>query len=586
MLHGDVSLAHQLILSSGQAFVAAMPRHHRSFMAVQCPQALPEPQYGGCAVIADSPSRNAIARQAADLAVRGFIDDYYSTPEQWDTKYAVHRVLRALNMWCYSQSRFIRGGSYVSAFSTMIFKRDTAHVFHAGDTRIYRIRGAECDQLTRDHITELGGYRYPSRALGMDVNLDIEYLRLPVKPGDIFLFTTQAVNGTLTPSDYVQVISQHAIDLDEACQQLCHRASEHASERGYGDDSFCFQLVRVDQIEATSDEQQQTASLLDGEPPVPPELRVGEELDGYIVEAATHRTEKVRIYRVLDPDSGRRFVLKTISPQLSRRSPFLKHFVHQRELIERVRSPFINRVANPPRERHYYYYLMNYIEGDLLPDWLRQHPDVSYEHRLDLARQMCKAVSTLTHNNVIHQRLRPESFLIDAHGQIMLVDFSACEDRELASKQELLSLTCDIGLTPFNAPEYALNGEVGRRSDQFSLAALIYWLLSYRWDGAEPHGEMPYDVPLDSIRSEAARAQMTYISLRERVHAVSPALDAALQRALSPRRGLRFRRLSEFLMALRPEQRHLQPHRRSGSHWWPIVAIMLLAVLLVTWWRR
>ena len=577
-------MVHQLLLSSGQAYVTAMPRRHRTSLAVQCPQRLSEPQYGGCAVIADSPSHNAIARQAANLAVRGFLEDYYSTPAHWDTKYAVHRVLRALNLWCYSQSRFIRSGSYVSAFSAVLFKGDTAHLFHVGDTRIYRIRGAECDQLTRDHITALGGYRYPSRALGMDVNLDLEYMRLPIKPGDIFLFTTQAVNGTLSPMDYMQVLSQHATDLDDACQQLCDRASEHACQRGYGDDTFCFQLVRVDQIEAAPSEQQQTVSLLDGEPPVPVALRVGDELDGYRVEEVMQRTEKVCIYRVLDPDSGRRFVLQTISPQLSRRSPFLKHFVHQRKLIERVRSPFINRVANPPRPRHYYYYLLNYINGDFLPDWLRAHPDVSYEHRLDLAQQMCKAVSALTHNNVIHQRLCPESFLIDEHGQIMLIDFMACEDRELATKEELLSLTCDIGLTPFSAPEYALNDDVGRRSDQFSLAALIYWLLSYRWDGEVPHGEMPYAVPLDSIRSEAIRMQMTYISLRKRVPKVSVALDNALRRALSPQRGLRYRRLSEFLIALRPEQRPLRIRRQWSLRRQFGVAIGGVILLALTLW--
>lgn len=577
-------MGHRLSLSFGQAFVAPMPRHHRTFMSVQCPQGEEESQRGGCAMIADSPSRNAIAHQAADLAVSGFMADYFSTPRDWDTKYAVRRVLRSLNSWCYSQSRFVRSGSYVSAFSTMVFKRDTAYLFHAGDTRVYRVRGAECDQLTLDHVTDLGGYRYPSRALGMDAHLDIEYLRFKISPGDIFLFTTQTVGGTLSPSDYVRLIGQDASDLDMACDRLCQLASERASERGYGDETFCFQLVRIDQIASPHDA---VDSVIEQALPVPPELSVGSTFDGYEVERVIRRTDQVRVYRVRDPESGRRFILKTPSPQLSRRSPYLRHLINQHALIARLRSPFINRIVNPPRPQRYFYYLMNYLEGEVLPDWLARHPNVSLEQRLDIARQMCKAVSNLHACDVLHQRLRPESFLIDAHGQIVLVDFSACHHRVEGDTELLVALARDVGLTPFSAPEYGLNAEVGRRSDQFSLAALIYWLLSYQWEGQSQTGFMPYDVPMDSLRTEVARAQLRYRPLRDIDPNIPVGVDEALARALSPRRGMRFRRLSAFMVALQseiPAQIKAQQHLYLRL-WQCAVAVLCGLLLLTLWWR-
>ena len=576
-------MGHRLSISFGQAFVAPMPRHHRTCMSVQWPKAEDESRRGVCAMIADSPSRNAIARQAADLAVSSIMADYFSTPIDWDTKYAVRRVLYALNGWCFSQSRFVRGGSYTSAFSSIIFKRDTAYLFHAGDTRIYRVRGAECDQLTRDHVTDLGGYRYPSRALGMDANLDVEYIRFKLSPGDIFLFTTQTVSGTLSPSDYVRLIGQDASDLDLACDRLCRLASERASERGYDDETFCFQLVRVDQIESQA---QAGDAIWDEALPVPSELSVGSMIDGYVVERVIRRTDKVRVYRVYDADSDRRFILKTPSPQLSRRSPYLRHFINQRDLVARLRSPFVNRIVTPPRAQHHFYYLLSYLEGEVLPDWLARHPQVSLEQRLDIARQMCKAVANLHACDVLHQRLRPESFLIDAHGQIVLVDFSACHHRVEGDTEALVMLARDVGLTPFSAPEYGLNTKVGRRSDQFSLAALIYWLLSYRWEGAEQGGTMPFDVPMESLRTEIARAQLRYRPLRDLAPSVPQTLDDALARALSPQRGMRFRRLAALMVALQPETAVATHQQHRWLRVWQGSVALLGVLLLLTLWLR
>ena len=108
--------------------------------------------------------------------------------------------------------------------SLMVLRGRDAHLFHMGDTLVFRLRGAEFEQLTRDHVTDLGGYRYPSRALGLDGNLDIDYAQLPLKQGDLFLFTTRAVRGTLMPSDFVQLIRADVSNLDAACERLAEAA--------------------------------------------------------------------------------------------------------------------------------------------------------------------------------------------------------------------------------------------------------------------------------------------------------------------------------------------------------------------------
>ncbi len=573
-----------LSLSFGHAFVASDHRKHRSSMSVQIPEGEQLAMKGACAVIADSTSRNAIAKQAGDLSVRGFLADYFSTPAHWDVKTAATRVLRALNGWCFSQSRYVAGGSYVSSLSAMVFRDRMAHLFHMGDTLVFRLRGAEFEQLSRDHVTDLGGYRYPSRALGMDGSIDIDYLSLPLKQGDIFLFTTQAVRGTLLPSDYVQLIRQDVSDLDGACERLAKAAMQRAGDRGYGAEAFCFQLVRIDRLpKETSESPEQ----LYGKLPIPPELDVGDRLDGFEVERIISRTAKARVYLVKDSERGSAMVMKTPSPELSLRNAYLEHFMFQQWIAERIKSPFVIRVISPPRPQRYLYYLMSFVEGETLAEWVERHPQASLEQRLDIARQLGKAVHAVHRRDVLHQGIRPENIIIDRHEQVVLADFGACARRDLDSSEEAISLAREVGLCDHSAPEYALGISVSRRSDQFALASTIYWLVT--------NGAMPYGQSLRQLRQQSELDQLHYRSARDIEPAISSQLDNALKRALSPKRALRYRRLSELLYALKPaahddssvQSEDISQKRspwREPANIWQAIAGVLLMLLVLSWW--
>ncbi len=569
----------ELSLSVGQAFVAPERRRHRSSMSVRIPDGPLLRVKGASAVISDSTSRNAIAKQAGDISVRGFLADYFSTPDHWDVKMSATRVLRALNGWCHSQSDHIREGSYMSSLSAMVFLGREAHLFHMGDTLVFRLRGAEFEQLSRDHVTDLGGYRYPSRALGLDVSIDIDYMSMPLKQGDIFLFTTQAVRGTLMPSDYVQLIRQDASDLNAACERLASTAQARAQERGYGGEQFCFQLVRIDQL---PEEESDQPGKLYGDLPVPPELSPGDRLDGLEVQEVLSRTAQSRVYRVRDMYSEREMVMKAPSPELSSRNAYLEHFLLQQWVVERVNSPFVAKVMESSRPRRHLYYLMGYVEGERLSDWARRHPQASLAQRLDIARQLGKAVQALHRRDLLHQQIHPDNILIDSHGQVVLADFSACRLREGDGHKRSRELARQLGLTEHSAPEYALDDDVGRRSDQYALASTVYWLLT---------GQLPYDLPPHQLRSHTDLEKLVYHSARTLNPEVSVALDDALRRALDPQRALRFRRLSEFLYALRDPQGQVRSHNnprllREPANFWQGVAGVLLLLLVLSWLLR
>lgn len=565
----------QLLISYGQAFVAPDRREHRSSMSVQIPEAPLLQAKGGCAIISDSVARNSLAKQAGDLSVRGFLADYFSTPDHWDIKVSATRVLRALNSWCYSQSQHVRSGSFVSSLSALVLRHREGHLFHMGDTLVFRLRGAEFEQLSRNHVTDLGGYRYPSRALGLDGSLDIDYTPLALKQGDLFVFTTQAVGGTLLPSDYVRLIRQDASDLDAACERLADEAKARAQERGYGGEQFCFQLVRIDEL---PDEVNDHPGRVYGDLPIPPELSPGERFDGFEILSVLSRTAQSRVYHVRDVHTQREMVMKAPSPELSLRNAYLEHFLLQQWVVERVNSPYVVKVMEPSRPRRYLYYLMAYVAGDTLRSWAERHPQASLNQRLEIANQLGKAVQALHHRDVLHQQINPDNVLIDPHGKVVLADFSACHVREMDGHRHSGELLAQLGYGKHTAPEYALGDSVGRRSDQYSLASTTYWLLT---------GRLPYQLTPDKLRSHTDLEELVYLSARAANPEISVDLDDALRRALDPQRALRFRRMSEFLRALRvPLGRVRRENRQDSRRFWQGVAGILLLLLMLSWLLR
>lgn len=562
----------ELKVSYGQSYLAQDQQSARASMAVASPKDSQLAIKGVAAVIADSTWRNAMAKQAGEISVRGFVADYYSTPDNWDIKTSAKRVLSALNSWLFAQNRHVENGSYISSMSALLLRGCQAHLFHMGDTLVYRLRGADCQLLNREHTTFLGGYRYPSRAMGMDPSLDIDYLNFKVKQGDLFLFTTQAVKGTLVPSDFVQLISKYSEDLNLTCDEILKRAMEKASRSGYSSYNFYFQLLRVDQIpQKAAEGLGEVYSTL----PVPAELQAGDELDGYQVVKVLSRSATSRIYKVYDSVTDRHIVLKAPSPQIARKKEFIAHFIMQQWVVERVSSPYVARVVDLSRPRTQLYYLMEYVEGCNLEEWLKDNPDADIQVRIDLIEQLTKAVRALHRREVLHQNLNPQNIMVDKLGVVKLVDFAACGVAKRGDLPPLSTLARRAGLTVYSAPEYRLGYEPNERADQFAVAAIAFELLT---------GQLPYDGQLEGLNSKVDFSRLEYQSSFQINPNLPVEMDSPLRKALQPTPELRYRRLSEFIYDLKKpsanQVNQLLTENNPLNFWKGLAGLLLLLLLL------
>src|SRR5215212_7398895 len=143
----------ELKISVGQHSDKGRKETNQDFHGVLIPKEPLLSLKGVAVVLADGISSSNVSRIASESAVKSFLTDYYCTSESWSVKTSAQRVLAATNSWLHSQTRRSqyscdKDKGYVCTLSAMVLKSTTGHIFHVGDSRIYRLSGHSLEQLT------------------------------------------------------------------------------------------------------------------------------------------------------------------------------------------------------------------------------------------------------------------------------------------------------------------------------------------------------------------------------------------------------------------------------------------------------
>ena len=206
-------------------------------------------EYKGIAVaISDGMSGSEDGKQASHACIIGFLSDYFSTPESWTVDTSVHKVLSATNNWLYSNghSQYQSARGMVATLSILILKSNTAHLYHIGDSRIYRLRESHLELLTNDHrVPGPRGQTFLNRAMGIEPHLNVDCRKFALQKNDIFLLTTDGVHEFVANKSMTAIILDHPEDLQSAAEAIIDLAVSNDSN-----DNLTCQVVRIDNLPA------------------------------------------------------------------------------------------------------------------------------------------------------------------------------------------------------------------------------------------------------------------------------------------------------------------------------------------------
>lgn len=559
-------------LSVGSVTTAGTKEVNEDFVGVHLPDDDTLVTKGIAAVIADGVSAARAAKEASETAVRGFLADYYETPESWCAKTSGHRVLTSLNRWLCNQGQ-VHGAAErgcVTTFTSLVLKSQTAHLFHVGDTRAYLLRAGDLEQLSRDHTSYLAdGVCRLDRALGINVNVRIDYRNLALQTGDLLILTSDGIHGFLKHAQLRELLS----NPDQSLQDLAQSVDQAAALAG-SDDNRSTLLLRVDSLpDGDSDEVFRRLTRL----PFPPALTPGMVLDGWRVEREIHASSRSQLYLVTNTETDERCVMKTPSVNFEDDPDYIEHFALEQWVGQRTNHLNLARIIRAARTPSYLYHLIEHIEGRSLEDW-RKDQDRTIPEIVEVIRQIIAGTRALHRRETLHQDLKPDNILVTKEGIVKLIDYGSVRIAGIAEIAAPYHRHSAQGTIDYAAPEYRLGITPSPLSDLFSIAVISYHLLT--------NGEHPYGERWARVNSLRDFTNLDYISASHRAPLIPPWLDAALQKSLRILPSGRHPSMSEFLHDLEHPNPKLVPNQplplaeRNPVLVWQMIALGLLIALI------
>jgi serine/threonine protein kinase/serine/threonine protein phosphatase PrpC len=564
----------QLRISIGQYSDKGRKETNQDFHGVCIPK---EPQLSskGIAIaLADGISSSDVSQIASEAAVRSFLEDYFCTSDAWSVKKSAQRVLIATNSWLHSQTRqsqyrYDRDRGYVCTLSGMVIKSTTAHIFHVGDTRIYRLHDDALEQLTNDHRFWVSqDQSYLGRALGVNPQLEIDYRALQVEEDDIFLFATDGVYEYASPRFIVNTIREHEDDLDAAAKAIVDEAYRQGSP-----DNLTVQIVKIENLpRQNADELYQQLTEL----PFPPMLEARTVFDGYKIIREVHASSRSHVYLAVDNETGTPVVIKTPSIDLRGDPAYLERFLMEEWIARRIDSAYVLKPCAQTRKRNYLYLVTEFIDGQTLTQWMIDNPRPDVETVRGIVEQIAKGLRAFHRLEMLHRDLRPDNIMIDRTGTVKIIDFGSTKVAGLMEMTTPIERNHLLGTAQYTAPEYFLGESGTTYSDMFSLGVMTYQMLS---------GKLPYGTEVSKARTRAAQKKLTYRSVLDDHREIPAWIDDVLRKAVHPNPYQRYEELSEFVYDLRhPNQAFLNKTRpplieRNPVIFWKSVSFILTIIV-------
>ncbi|HMI57979.1 MAG TPA: serine/threonine-protein kinase, partial [Gemmatimonadaceae bacterium] len=258
----------------------------------------------------------------------------------------------------------------------------------------------------------------------------------------------------------------------------------------------------------------------------------------YRIEREIGRGGMATVYLAHDIKHERQVALKFIHAEVAD-GQATERFRREIALLASLQHPHILPLYDSGEFEGALFYVMPYIGGETLRGRIKREGRLPIDESIRLAREVADALAYAHAHDVIHRDIKPENILL-SEGHALVGDFGIARAVSRAGGKRLTDAGFAVGTLSYMSPEQGSADDVDGRSDLYSLACVVYEMLT---------GKVPFSGPT-AIAILAQRFGAPAASMQKVRPDVPPAVDAAVLKALSPLPANRFATMAEFSAAL------------------------------------
>ena len=249
-------------------------------------------------------------------------------------------------------------------------------------------------------------------------------------------------------------------------------------------------------------------------------LHAGDTLDHYRVENLVARSGMASIFKATDLRSGQSVALKIPHPEMEADVVLYDRFQREQDIGRKLDHPFVMKVMFDD-DRSQVYMVMEWVEGRLLRQLLRDQGKLPAKRAVDLTIKIAQALDYIHTHGVVHRDLKPENIMVKDGDTIKLIDFGIAGN-EGSRRLTFAKLSQLMGTPDYISPEQVKGKRGDGRSDIYTLGVMLYEMLT---------GKVPFQGP-NAFAIMNDRLLNNPIPPRELDPTIPPQLQEIIYRAL------------------------------------------------------
>jgi serine/threonine protein kinase len=277
------------------------------------------------------------------------------------------------------------------------------------------------------------------------------------------------------------------------------------------------------------------------------------------------------VYKASQPAMNRMVAIKILHPKLVGRKDLTSRFRREARAMSQLTHPNTTKVfmyGELPEDGSLFI-VMEYLEGKNLNQTVRKGGPLPLERAIPILISVCGALHEAHDLGIVHRDMKPENIFLCEQGGLKdfpkVLDFGLAKVTERQMRPGSVVLTQEgmvFGTPEFMSPEQAQGRPLDARSDIYSLAVILYEVLT---------GKLPFvaKTPMEHIQKHVMEPP---ILLNARVDGLKfpEGLEAVIAKALEKNPAHRYQTAAEFAAALRPFARGslgpAAPHATPQTH--------------------
>ncbi len=188
-----------------------------------------------------------------------------------------------------------------------------------------------------------------------------------------------------------------------------------------------------------------------------------------------------KVFKAYDKELDIVVALKMIKPSLIANEDVITRFKRELLLAREIQHDNVIRIHDLGEIDEIKYISMNYINGNSLNEIIESIGQLSVDKSIDLAKQICSALSAAHDKGIVHRDLKPQNIMIDKKGKLYVLDFGIA--LSLRQSSHTTEPGVIIGTPDIMSPEQIKGEKADERSDIYALGVIMFQMVT---------GELPF----------------------------------------------------------------------------------------------